>query len=75
MYDGDIVIHLHQALDDTAIHGLLRETGRDRGTRGSCVSDRERRLMLIDFDGEQTTPSAILHRIRHPRHRAELVGF
>jgi hypothetical protein len=75
MYDGDIVIHLHQSLDDTAIHGLLRETSHDPGVRGACVSDRARHLMVVDFDAKQTTPSAILHSIRQRGHRAQMVGF
>lgn len=75
MYDGDIVIHIHQTLDDDSIHGLLRETSHESGVLGACVSDRVRHLMVVDFDAKQTTPSAILQSVRQRGHRAEMVGF
>lgn len=75
MYDDDIVIHLQQALEDDAIHGLLRETSDENGILAACVSDRARHLMVVDFDAKETTPSAILRSVRQRGHRAAMVGF
>jgi hypothetical protein len=54
MYNGYIVIHRHQALEDEALHGLLRETSHESGMLGACVSDRACRLMVVDFDAKKT---------------------
>jgi hypothetical protein len=75
MYCGDILIHIDQTLDDDQINGLLRATSHDPGVLGACVSDRARHLMVVDFDAEQTKPSAILHAVRQRGLGAEMIGL
>jgi hypothetical protein len=75
MHQGDILIHIDRALGDDEIDRLLRDTSHDHGVVGACISDRTRHLMVVDFDGDATRPSAILHAIRHRGLSAEMIGL
>ncbi len=75
MQNGDILIHIDQTLSDTEIDQLLRDTSCAPGVVGACVSDRARHLMVVDFDGDETRPSRILHSVRQRGLGAEMIGL
>lgn len=57
MYTGDIVIHIDETLSDGQIHQLERDVGDQRGIYSSCVNEKSRHLMVVDFDAEQVRPN------------------
>lgn len=75
MHNGDVLIHIDEALDEQALNRLLRETGEHEGVIGACINERARHLMVVDFDAEATRPSAILHAVRQRGIGAELIGL
>jgi len=75
MHYGDIVIHIDEDLDDDRIHALERELCDERGVYSACVNDRQRHLMLVDFDPQEVRPSSILHSVRDRGVHAEMIGL
>lgn len=75
MYNGDVLIHIDDSLDDEALNGLLRQTGEEPGVIGACINERTRHLMVVDFDAQATTPGAILNATRRRGVGSTLVGL
>ncbi len=75
MYNGDIVIHIDESLDDDRIHDLEQALGRDHGVFSACMHERARHLLLVDFDALETRPSHIVQAVRARGYHAEMVGF
>jgi hypothetical protein len=75
MHFGDIVIHIDERLDDDRIHRLERELGHEQGVYSACMHERQRHLMVVDFDPESVRPSAILNAVRNRGLHAEMIGF
>jgi len=75
MYNGDVLIHIDETLDDEGLNRLVRETGENPGVIDARINERVRHLMLVDFDARATTPSAILQGLRQRGIGAELIGL
>lgn len=75
MYNGDVLVHIDDALDDEARNRLLREMGEMPGVIGAHINARVSHLMVVYFDAIATKPSAILHTLRQSGLGAVLIGF
>jgi hypothetical protein len=75
MYNGDIVIHIDETLDDRRIHALERALGEEHGIYSACMHEKARHLMLVDFDATELCPSAIVQAVRERGLHAEMIGF
>jgi hypothetical protein len=75
MYNGDIVIHIDEALDDRGIHALERALADEPGVYSACMHEKARHLMLVDFDATELRPSTIVQAVRDRGLHAEMVGF
>jgi hypothetical protein len=75
MYNADIVIHIDEALNDDAVHHLVRDVGSEDGILSACMHERARHLMLVDFDPRRVSPSHIVHSVRNRGFHAEMIGL
>ena len=75
MYNGDIVIHIDEDLDDHNIHYLEREIAGIDGILSACVHERTRHLMIVDFDATAIKPSTIVDSFRGRGLQAEMIGL
>ena len=75
MYNGDIVIHIDETLDDRHIHALERALAEEPGVYSACMHEKARHLMLVDFDAMERVPSDIVQAVRERGLHAEMVGF
>ena len=72
---GDIVIHIDEDLTDDSIHQLERQLAEDRGVYSSCMHQKTRHLMVVDFDPEEIRPSSIVQAIRGRGLHAQMLGL
>lgn len=75
MYNGDVMIHIDDNLDDEALDALLHKTREEPGVIDARVNADKRHLMMVDFDVEATSASHILDAVRQGGIGAELVGL
>ncbi|MGB5830389.1 MAG: heavy-metal-associated domain-containing protein [Thiohalocapsa sp.] len=75
MYNGDMLIHIDEALDDDQIHELERSVSLESGVLSACFHERTRHLMVVDFDANSTRPSDVLRMVRGRGLNAEMVGL
>jgi len=74
-YCSDVLIHIHQNLEDSTIHDIEYDIGCLQGVYSACVSERARHLMLIDYDPEDVHAEDLLDMVRGRGLEAELVGL
>jgi hypothetical protein len=75
MYNGDIVIHIDENLDDHHIHALEQALGEEAGIYSACANEKARHLLLVDYDPHALRPSDIVHAVRERGLHAEMIGF
>lgn len=75
MNGSDILIHIDESLDPERREALEREIGDEQGVFSARINERTRHLMLVRFDPQALTPSAILEAVRGRGLHAELVGL
>lgn len=75
MYNADILIHIDETLDDDAVRALARGMGLEEGVLSTCVNERTRHLMVVDFDPERIRPRDIVYSVRSRGLHAEMIGL
>jgi hypothetical protein len=60
MFNGDIVIHIDEELDNDRIQDLERQIGDEHGVYGARMHEKTRHLMVVDFDATEVRPSRIV---------------
>ena len=63
MYVTDITIRIEEALDAERMEELERILCEEYGIENAWVQDKERHLMLVEFDAEEVAPSTIVRSI------------
>lgn len=75
MYTGDIVVHIHEELDNDRIHDLEQQIGEEHGIYCACIHEKTRHLMVVDFDAIKVRPSGIVQMVRSRGLHAEMIGL
>jgi hypothetical protein len=75
MYVTDITIHIEETLDAERMEELERILCEEYGVENAWVQDKERRLMMVEFDAEEVAPSAIVRSIRRQGLHARPFGL
>lgn len=75
MHNSDIVIHIHESLDDRRLHRLERDLGNELGVLSACCHEKTPHLMVIDFDADAVRPSDIVNSIRSRGLHAQMIGL
>ena len=71
----NIVVDVKQALSPQSGDALVSELGHLQGVSRAWVSPRTSRLLLVDFDANQTDTQHILHTVVGRGFDARLVGM
>jgi hypothetical protein len=72
---SDIVIHIHEDLDDARIHGLERDLSMRQGVMSACMHEQRRHLMVVDYDPGEIRSTDLLSQVRATGLHAELIGM
>ncbi len=75
MYVTDITIRIEEALDAERMEELERILCEEYGIENAWVQDKERHLMLVEFDAEEVAPSTIVRSIRRQGLNARPFGL
>ena len=75
MYNGDIVIHIDEELDNDRIHNLERQIGDEHGVYSACMHEKTRHLMVVDFEAKEIRPSGIVQAVRGHGLHAQMIGM
>lgn len=75
MNASNIVMDVHQALSRQSGDELVRKLGGIRGVTHAWVSPRVSRLLLVDYDPQQTDTQKILGAVVRRGFNARLVGM
>jgi hypothetical protein len=75
MHSSNIVIHIHETLDDGHIHRLERDLGDEPGVLSACCHEKTPHLMVVDFDADSVRPSEIVRSVRSRGLHAEMLGL
>lgn len=71
----NIVVDVRQALSPQSGDELVSALGGLHGVSRAWMSPRTSRLLLVDFDADQTDTQHILHTVVHRGFDARLVGM
>ena len=71
----DVVIHIHEDLDDDTIHYLEQALIHRHGVISACVNERARHLMLVDYDPGELQAASLLRQVHQEGLHAQLVGL
>ena len=71
----NIIVDVKQALSRQSGDALVSELGGLQGVSRAWVSPRTPRMVLVDFDAEQTDTQHILRTVVHRGFDARLVGM
>lgn len=71
----NIIVDVRQALSRQSSDALVSELGGLQGVSRAWVSPRTPRMVLVDFDAEQTGTQHILRTVVHRGFDARLVGM
>lgn len=72
---GNILVDVRRPLSQQSGDELVSELGCLQGVSRAWVSPRTSRLLLVDFDAEQTDTQHILHAVVRRGFDARLVGM
>jgi hypothetical protein len=75
MYLTDITIHIEETLDADRMEELEHMLCEEYGIGNAWVQDKERRLMMVEFDADEVAPSAIVRSIRRQGLHARPFGL
>jgi methyl coenzyme M reductase subunit D len=72
---ANVVVDVKQALRTESTENLLSELGALRGVRRARISQRARRLVLVDYDPAVTDSLSILGTVVRQGFDARLIGM
>ncbi len=68
------VIHIDETLNDAQIHNLEYNLSQQQGVTASCINDKTRHLIVVDYDPQKTASNTLLHNVCANGYHAELIG-
>ena len=72
---SDVLVHVSDALDESARARLLERLGAERGIRGVRAGAGAGQLLLVDYDRDAISALGILRCVQAQGYAARLVGM
>lgn len=75
MNQADVVIHIAEELDSDRVHDMERALSLQEGVISTCMHERRRHLLVVDYEPSRVRPGDLLSQVRAGGLHAVLIGL
>ncbi len=72
---GNVMIHINEELSADMLDNIEGELNHLEGVENCYVSEENRHLMLLSYDGRKISSPELLHTVAEQGVHAQLIGF
>ena len=72
---NEVVVHVHEALDEDALHSLEEAVRRETGVVSVGHNPDKSHMIMVVYDSESTRASSLLHSFQERGLHAEVIGM
>jgi hypothetical protein len=75
MNTNDIVLHIHESLDEDTLHSLEEGIRHDAGVISVGHNPQQSHMIMVVYDSDSTRASSLLHTLHERGLHAQVVGL
>jgi len=72
---NEVVVHVHESLDEDALHSLEEAVRRETGVVSVGHNPDKSHMIMVVYDSESTRASSLLHSFQERGLHAEVIGM